>query len=328
MLVIANVATQDAYVDALTLISQRGGGRLAFVVANAAVLMQLQPLYDKASGAAEFGPEFLLTPSNGMFDNISGVRFRSAVAGTPAQVIAQLYEENDPLPQGATPFTFAVSQSGQTGGVQTGGLLNVQYFTTPGGFTYTPTPGTQSIIVEVQGGGGGGGSCGAASSGATSAGGGGGGGYCRRRIVGPLAANYTGTCGGAGAGGTAGAAGATGGFSQFDPTGVAMTGNGGQGAAGVNAAGVQGGGGAEGAAAGGDISFGTGSGNSGANAGGGMGGGSYFGGGGGGGSNSAGLNGRPARAYGAGGGGGNGAAVPGANGGQGAQGIVIVWEYA
>lgn len=36
-----------------------------------------------------------------------------------------------------------------------GSLLNIQYFTTAGAFTYTATAGTNSVIVEVVGGGGG-----------------------------------------------------------------------------------------------------------------------------------------------------------------------------
>lgn len=43
-----------------------------------------------------------------------------------------------------------------TSGAPTG-LLNVRTFTTPGSYTYTPTSGTTKILVEVQGGGGGGG---------------------------------------------------------------------------------------------------------------------------------------------------------------------------
>ncbi|WP_424630759.1 hypothetical protein [Bradyrhizobium sp. SYSU BS000235] len=49
---------------------------------------------------------------------------------------------------------YSLGSSGSTGG---GGLLNVQVFSTPGTYTYTPTPGTNKIIVEVQGAGGNGG---------------------------------------------------------------------------------------------------------------------------------------------------------------------------
>ena len=60
-----------------------------------------------------------------------------------------------------------------------GRLLNTQYFTASG--TYTPTSGTNSVIVEVVGGGGGGG--GTAATAQTVGGGGGGGGYARKKIT-------------------------------------------------------------------------------------------------------------------------------------------------
>lgn len=58
-----------------------------------------------------------------------------------------------------------------TGGAAGGGLIGVQTFTSSG--TYTPTPGTKSVIVEVIGGGGSGGGCGATngSQGAAASGG-------------------------------------------------------------------------------------------------------------------------------------------------------------
>jgi hypothetical protein len=49
---------------------------------------------------------------------------------------------------------YSLGSFGSTGG---GGLLNVQTFATPGTYTYTPTAGTTKVIVEVQGAGGGGG---------------------------------------------------------------------------------------------------------------------------------------------------------------------------
>ena len=50
---------------------------------------------------------------------------------------------------------YSLGSSGSTGAG--GGLINVQVFSTPGTYTYTPTAGTNKIIVEVQGGGGAGG---------------------------------------------------------------------------------------------------------------------------------------------------------------------------
>ncbi|WP_252191440.1 hypothetical protein [Pseudomonas sp. MG-9] len=63
-----------------------------------------------------------------------------------------------------------------------GRLLNVRVITTSG--TYIPTPGTNSIIVEALGGGGGGGGANAAGAGQVSAGGhGGGGAYAKGRFT-------------------------------------------------------------------------------------------------------------------------------------------------
>lgn len=98
-----------------------------------------------------------------------------------------------------------VLDNGNTSQLQTifasaiqGRLINVRVFTSSG--TYTPTDGTKSIIVEVQGGGGGGGNTKAASStNYTLASSGGAGGYAKSRIT-PVAASYTVTVGSGGQG--------------------------------------------------------------------------------------------------------------------------------
>lgn len=98
-------------------------------------------------------------------------------------------------------------------GFPTGTLLNIQAFTASG--TYTPTSGTNSIVVECQGAGGGGGGV-AATSGTqyAAAGGGSGGTFARVRIT--SVSSQTVTVGAAGAAGTAGAnAGGLGGTSSF-----------------------------------------------------------------------------------------------------------------
>ncbi len=78
------------------------------------------------------------------------------------------------------------------------GLLGIQQFTNNG--TYTPTPGTASIVIEVIGGGGGGGGCAAPSASQGSAGGGGSSGsYARAR----LSNGFAGTAITVGAGGAA-----------------------------------------------------------------------------------------------------------------------------
>lgn len=95
-----------------------------------------------------------------------------------------------------------------------GRLLNVRIFSTPGVSVYTPTAGTNSIIVEGVGGGGAGGGVPAAPSGyAAASTGGGGAGYFRKRI----ASGFSGISVTIGAGGVpvSGASGGTGGASSF-----------------------------------------------------------------------------------------------------------------
>ena len=66
----------------------------------------------------------------------------------------------------------------------TGRLLNVQKFSTAGTYTYTPTSGAKSLVVEVIGAGGGGGSASGASTSAVALGsGGGGGGYAKSYLT-------------------------------------------------------------------------------------------------------------------------------------------------
>lgn len=109
--------------------------------------------------------------------------------------------------------------------LRAGRLVGVQSFTANG--TYTPTPGTRAVIVEVQGGGGGGGGAGATASGAVSiGGGGGGGGYVKGRLL----SGFSGAAvvvGGGGGGGAGVASGFNGNASSFGGTLTASGGGGG-----------------------------------------------------------------------------------------------------
>ncbi|ANN86126.1 tail fiber assembly [Enterobacter phage Arya] len=102
-----------------------------------------------------------------------------------------------------------------TGEAAKGRLIGVRVFSTPGVSTYTPTPGTKAVLVEVQGGGGGGGGTGTTGSGSFAAGGSGGagGGYAASYLTSGF--SNIGVTVGAGGGVAANSAGATGGTSAF-----------------------------------------------------------------------------------------------------------------
>jgi hypothetical protein len=211
-----------------------------------------------------------------------------------------------------------------------GQLLGVQTFTTNG--TYTPTPGTTSIVLEIVGGGGSGGGCALTGAGAYTVGGGGGSGaYTKTRLTSGFS-GQTVTIGLGGVGITTGsnpgsstsfgalasAAGGVGGESQ-GPSNVVFTAKGGNGGAasvsgnilnssgtsgaigvsGSSTTGSQGGPGAPGPFGGGGNGSVTGTGTGGVGSGPGAGG----------------------------GGSGNGVSQAARPGGNGANGIVIIWEY-
>lgn len=106
--------------------------------------------------------------------------------------------------------------------VTPGVLVGVQYITTTGAYTYTPTAGTNSIVVELQGaGGGGGGVAQAAGSQVNFATGGSGGAYLIKRLT----ANFSGATGNVGAKGVGGAAGNNNGSAGGDTTFVDTAGS-------------------------------------------------------------------------------------------------------
>lgn len=112
-------------------------------------------------------------------------------------------------------------------GVNPGALINMQLFTASG--TYTPTPGTKSIVVEVQGAGGGGGGIGASSSANVAVGNGGGaGGYAKSRLTSGFTGGIQVNVGIGGPGGNLSPTiGSNGGLSSFGSTIVANGGDGG-----------------------------------------------------------------------------------------------------
>lgn len=109
-------------------------------------------------------------------------------------------------------------------GQAVGRLLNVQRFTASG--TYTPTPGTAKVVVEMIGGGGGGGGSTPGSSGFNAIGGGGGAGAMAKFMLTTVPATVAVTVGAGGAGG-AGVAGSAGSASVFGSYATTPAGTGG-----------------------------------------------------------------------------------------------------
>lgn len=127
----------------------------------------------------------------------------------------------------ASASTHAVAL-GQIVGLTAGRLLNVRRFTANG--TYTPTPGTTAIIVDVVGGGGAGGSVGATAAGQLGVGGGGGaGGHARSYLT----TGFSGVSMTIGAGGVGGAPSTGGGTTSFGALLQATGGGAGSGANGT-----------------------------------------------------------------------------------------------
>ena len=84
-----NVACADSYTSAATIEELWSGRAVVFLVANNSAYMQLQRSTQVGAGGAEWSNEFLVNPSTGAFQGAIGIRFRNAVAGNVARVIAQ-----------------------------------------------------------------------------------------------------------------------------------------------------------------------------------------------------------------------------------------------
>jgi len=123
--ILKNVTTADNWTPGAT---QRlpGTERIVLQVANAAVLYELDV---DPHGKGSWSEERFLAPSIGSLDRrCSGIRFRSALAGSPAQISCELLDA-DELSGGAdalAPFTSTVAASGGIGvdavSVPVGGL--------------------------------------------------------------------------------------------------------------------------------------------------------------------------------------------------------------
>lgn len=127
-------------------------------------------------------------------------------------------------------FNFIVNQTNSNAAsisqiISGGQLLNIQSFATPGSFTYTPTTGTFRAIIDIVSGGGAGGGAVATAGGQVSSGSGGGGGaYVRTFIASVTSQSITVGAGGLGA---SGANGNPGGSTLFGGVITAFGGSGG-----------------------------------------------------------------------------------------------------
>lgn len=141
-----------------------------------------------------------------------------------ASVLAQFISDSasvDVLDNGST-ATILANLKLAMANLTPGRLLGVRIFTASG--AYTPTAGTNSVIVELLGGGGAGGGIPTAAGAGTAGGGGGGGGYGRKRIT----SGFSGVAVTIGSGGT-GVINATGGNGAASSFGSLMTALGGTG---------------------------------------------------------------------------------------------------
>jgi hypothetical protein len=214
-----------------------------------------------------------------------------------------------------------------------GALLNVRRFTASG--TYTPTPGTTSVIVDAIGGGGGGAGCAATGSGQMAAGGGGGAGaYGRGRFTSDFAGVAVTVAAGVAAS-APGAAGAAGNSSSFGSLLIAPGGTGGWVGDAVSTPAITWGSNASSPPTGNNIAGGSGEGGGTglalhpSSAAGGRGGATLFGAASTGSLNGNSGSGNASLPVGAGGGGGcNLANMPARSGGPGSAGLVIVYEFA
>jgi hypothetical protein len=112
--VLANVTTGDGYTAGATL-SQPRSEQALVQIANAAVFYQLD-LDEDGHGLWEQEERFVLPSIGSLSRRCGGIRFRSAVAGSPAQVSCELLTPDDVVGgDQLAPFTGFVRPSGAVG---------------------------------------------------------------------------------------------------------------------------------------------------------------------------------------------------------------------
>lgn len=126
-LIIPNTTTQDAYDPSTTFAGSDVFAGGYFTVANNPVAVQLAV---GELGQAAWQDEQYLPPATypivpGGRRPISGLRFRSFIAGTPAQVFGGLVYPGEPSIQAGTPYSATIAPSGAVSGQ----LSLIQQFT-------------------------------------------------------------------------------------------------------------------------------------------------------------------------------------------------------
>jgi microcystin-dependent protein len=133
LLTLDNIQTQDDFVPSLTL-EQPTADTLTYIIGNASVYAQFRSVSHRGEASAPWGASVLLPPSTNTVRNVAGVRFRSAVAGTPARVIAQLTSPQDPQIGAGTSFDRSIAASGAVGDVLTGTIFDYAGASPPTGY--------------------------------------------------------------------------------------------------------------------------------------------------------------------------------------------------
>jgi hypothetical protein len=157
VLLLNNVTTTDSYEDC-ELGPVPTAEKVLYLVANNPVLAQAAPTAPSKT-VQPWGPDILITPQSAEFQRTQGMRFKSAVSGSPAQVIAILIEPGDILPIGGTPFTGALTPGGSVtpgGGnvqVQKNGALigteSILDFAVDGRWAVADDPANTRIVVTA-----------------------------------------------------------------------------------------------------------------------------------------------------------------------------------
>lgn len=111
MQVLNNVETLDDFDAALTL-EQGDASSLVFVVANASARVSVRPSRRETGGDQSYSDELLVTPSERQVLGVNGAKFRSAVPGEPARVVAILAAADEPQFAVGVPFLETLAGSG------------------------------------------------------------------------------------------------------------------------------------------------------------------------------------------------------------------------